>query len=105
VAAVTTTRSAVRPAGTQYTKGNTMTEEEIRVELAAILHEVAEIDPAEVQTDKSFVEDLDVDSLLMTEIVVAVEERFEVRIEDESANHIRTVGDLVNHLHGMLVAV
>ena len=55
------------------------TTEEIRSDLAEIVNEVAGIPADDVQLDKSFVDDLDVDSLSMVEVVVAAEEKFDVR--------------------------
>lgn len=82
-----------------------MTEEEIREGLAAILEEVAGTDPSEVQLDKSFVNDLDVDSLLMVEVVVAAEERFGISISEDDLKEGATVGDLVQSIQGTLAAV
>ena len=74
------------------------TTEEIRADLAEIVNEVAGIDPDDVQLDKSFVDDLDVDSLSMVEIAVVAEERFEVRIPDEEIKNLVTVGDAVTYI-------
>jgi acyl carrier protein len=82
-----------------------MNHEEIREGLAAILQEVAGTDPAEVQLDKSFINDLDVDSLLMVEVVVAAEERFDVSISEDDLKDGSTVGDLVRSIQGALAAV
>ncbi len=54
------------------------TTEEIRSSLAEIVNEVAGIPAGDVQLDKSFTDDLDVDSLSMVEVVVAAEEKFGV---------------------------
>jgi acyl carrier protein len=70
-----------------------MTREEIIAGLAEILEEVAGVDPADVAEDKSFTEELDVDSLSMVEVVVAAEERFGVKIPDDEVQNLRTVGD------------
>ncbi len=72
--------------------------EQIRTELADIVNEVAGVPADQVQLDKSFVDDLDVDSLSMVEIAVAAEERFEVRIPDEEIKNLRTVGDAVAYI-------
>lgn len=72
-----------------------MTESEITEQLAQILNEVAGVDPAIVSGDKIFVDDLDVDSLSMVEVVMAAEDRFGVRIPDEEMAGLRTVGDAV----------
>ena len=56
--------------------------------------------PAEVQLDKSFTEDLDIDSLSMMTIVVNAEERFGVRIPDDEVKNLTTVGDAVRFIQG-----
>ncbi|WP_110239996.1 acyl carrier protein [Nocardioides gilvus] len=71
------------------------TTEEIRSDLADIVNEVAGVDTDEVQLDKAFVDDLDVDSLSMVEVVVACEEKFGVSIPDDQVKNLRTVGDAV----------
>ena len=69
--------------------------EEIRSGLADIVNEVAGIPADDVQLDKSFIEDLDVDSLSMVEVVVAAEEQFGVKIPDDEVKNLKTVGDAV----------
>jgi acyl carrier protein len=69
--------------------------EEIRSSLAEIVNEVAGIPAEDVQMDKSFVDDLDVDSLSMVEVVVAAEEKFDVKIPDDEVKNLKTVGDAV----------
>ena len=72
-----------------------MTREEITAGLAEILEEVAGVPADDVQPDKEFVADLDVDSLSMVEIVVAAEEKFGVSIPDDEVKNLKTVGDAV----------
>jgi len=72
--------------------------EEIRTELAEIVNEVTGIPAADVQLEKSFTDDLDVDSLSMVEVVVAAEEKFDVRIPDDQVKNLRTVGDAVSYI-------
>ena len=74
------------------------TTEEIRADLADIVNEVAGIDADDVQLDKSFTDDLDVDSLSMVEVVVAAEEKFDVRIPDDAVKDLKTVGDAVSYI-------
>jgi acyl carrier protein len=69
--------------------------EEIRSGLADIVNEVAGIPADDVQLDKSFIDDLDVDSLSMVEVVVAAEEQFGVKIPDDEVKNLKTVGDAV----------
>jgi acyl carrier protein len=72
--------------------------EEIRSELAEIVNEVTGIPADDVQLDKSFTDDLDVDSLSMVEVVVAAEEKFDVRIPDDAVKDLKTVGDAVAYI-------
>jgi acyl carrier protein len=74
------------------------TDTDVRAELAEIVNEVAGVDADDVQLDKSFVDDLDIDSLSMVEIVVAAEEKFGVRIPDEEVKNLKTVGDAVSFI-------
>jgi acyl carrier protein len=74
------------------------TTEEIRAELADIVNEVTGIPAEDVQLEKSFTDDLDVDSLSMVEVVVAAEEKFSVRIPDDAVKDLKTVGDAVSYI-------
>jgi acyl carrier protein len=74
------------------------TTEEIRSELAEIVNEVTGIPTEDVQLEKSFTDDLDVDSLSMVEVVVAAEEKFDVRIPDDAVKDLKTVGDAVAYI-------
>jgi acyl carrier protein len=67
-------------------------------QLAEILQEVADVDPADVTPEKSFVDDLDVDSLSMVEVAMAVEEKFNAKIPDEQLAELKTVGDAVKYI-------
>ncbi len=71
------------------------TTEEIRAGLAEVVEEVTGIPADDVQLDKSFVDDLDVDSLSMVEVVVSAEDKFGVSIPDEQVKNLKTVGDAV----------
>ena len=72
-----------------------MTDEQIVSDLAVILNEVAGVDQSNVSADKSFLDDLEVDSLSMVEVVMAAEDKFGVKIPDEEVKNLRTVGDAV----------
>jgi acyl carrier protein len=74
------------------------TQPEILAGLADIVNEVAGVPVADVQLDKSFVDDLDIDSLSMVEVVVAAEEKFDVKIPDDDVKNLKTVGDAVSYI-------
>jgi acyl carrier protein len=81
-----------------------MSTEEIRAALADIINEVAGVDADDVQLDKSFVDDLDVDSLSMVEVVVEAEEKFGVTIPDDQVKNLKTVGDAVSFIESAQTA-
>jgi acyl carrier protein len=72
--------------------------EEIRAGLASILNEVADVAVEDVSDEKSFVDDLDVDSLSMVEVAMAAEEQFGVKIPDDELPKLKTVGDAVRYI-------
>jgi acyl carrier protein len=74
--------------------------DEIRAGLASILEEVADVSPADVTDEKSFADDLDVDSLSMVEVAMAAEEKFGVKIPDDELPKLKTVGDAVSYISG-----
>ena len=74
------------------------TRDEILEGLAEILEDVAGVNPDDVKEEKSFTEDLDVDSLSMVEVVVAAEEKFGVKIPDDEVQNLKTVGDAVSYI-------
>lgn len=75
-----------------------ITQEELIAGIAEIIEEVTGIEPSEVTIEKSFVDDLDIDSLSMVEIAVQTEDKYGVKIPDEDLASLRTVGDVVAYL-------
>jgi acyl carrier protein len=75
-----------------------VTNEEILGVLAEIVNEVAGVETNEITPDKSFVDDLDIDSLSMVEIAVQVEDRFGVKVPDDELANLKTVGDAVDYV-------
>jgi len=73
-------------------------QQEILSGLAEIVNEVAGVPVDNVQLDKAFTDDLDIDSLSMVEVVVAAEEKFGVKIPDDDVKDLRTVGDAVSYI-------
>jgi acyl carrier protein len=73
-----------------------MTEKEILEGLGEIIDEIAGVPADEVTPDKSFVDDLDIDSLSMVEIAVAAQDKFGVEIPDEELKNLKTVQDVVH---------
>jgi acyl carrier protein len=73
-----------------------MTEQEILAGLGDIVEEIAGVPAADVTPAKSFVDDLDIDSLAMVEIAVAAQDKFGVEIPDDQLKDLTTVQDVVN---------
>ncbi len=80
------------------TTAATATREELLAGLAEVLEEVAGTPADKVVPEATFDADLDIDSLTMVEVVVACEERWEVRIPDEALENLRTVGDAIDFI-------
>ena len=57
------------------------------------------VDAEKVTEEASFIDDLGADSLDIVELVMAMEEEFEVEIPDEEAENIKTVGDAINYIN------
>lgn len=64
----------------------------------AIIVEQLGVEEADVKIESSFIEDLGADSLDIVELVMALEEEFEITIPDEDAEKIRTVGEAVSYI-------
>ena len=75
-----------------------VTTQEIQEKLAEIVNDIAGCRIEDVQPDKSFVDDLDIDSLAMVEILVGCEDAFGVVIPDEDSKKLVTVGDAITYV-------
>lgn len=69
-----------------------MTKEEVFQNLAIVISDLAQVDAADIAPEKSFQEDLDIDSLELVELGVTVEEKFSVKIPDDVLGTLKTVG-------------
>lgn len=67
-------------------------------EVIDIVVEQLGVDKDDVSLEKSFVEDLNADSLDLTELIMTFEEKFSIEISEEEAEKLKTVGDVVNYL-------
>jgi len=81
-----------------------MTEEEILHGLREIIDEVAGVPADQVTPGKSFVDDLDIDSLSMVEIAVAAQDKFGVEIPDEQLKDLKTVQDVISYVQRAAVS-
>jgi acyl carrier protein len=81
-----------------------MTDQEILEGLGEIIDEVAGVPADQVTPDKTFVDDLDIDSLSMVEIAVAAQDKFDVEIPDEQLKDLKTVQDVIDYVRRSAVS-
>ncbi|MCC2032216.1 acyl carrier protein [Microbacterium allomyrinae] len=74
------------------------TSEEVLAGLAELITDETGISADEVALEKSFTDDLDIDSISMMTIVVNAEEKFGVTIPDDEVKNLKTVGDAVSYI-------
>src|SRR5215510_5272893 len=71
----------------------------IEAKVKSIIADQLGVGEDEIKPESSFIEDLGADSLDIVELVMAMEEEFEVEIPDEEAENIKTVGDAINYVN------
>ena len=67
-------------------------------EVKEVIVEQLNVSPEEVKPEAKFVEDLGADSLDVVEMIMALEEKFEIEIPDSEAEKIQTVQDVVDYI-------
>jgi acyl carrier protein len=91
--------SQIRAApGAETQRGDVLDRDKAVEEVRAILVEQLGVDPAEVTVESSFQEDLNADSLDLVELIMEMEDRFKIKIPDEEAEKIATVGQAVDYV-------
>ncbi len=79
-----------------------MDRNEVGERLRATLVSELGLDASKLSDEASFEEDLEVDSLGVVELLMALEDEFDVKIPDEEAENIQTVGQAIDMVHGKL---
>lgn len=75
-----------------------MDKAEIFEKVKKLCAEQLDIDEAKVVESASFQDDLEADSLDLVEMIMALEDEFDIKISDEEAENIKTVGDAVKYI-------
>ena len=70
--------------------------------LKKVIAEVLSVDPDEISEDSTFMDDLGADSLDIFQIIMGIEEEFDIEIPTEEAEKISTVGDAVEQIKNAL---
>jgi acyl carrier protein len=76
-----------------------MTATTIEGKVKSIIADQLGVSEDEIKLESSFIEDLGADSLDIVELVMAMEEEFEIEIPDEEAENIKSVGDAINYIN------
>lgn len=80
------------------TKQNEETTMSLEQEVIDIVVEQLGVDREDVTPQKSFIEDLNADSLDLTELIMTFEEKFGFEISEEEAEKLKTVGDVIHYI-------
>ena len=72
--------------------------------VAAIIVEQLGVSPEEIEPEASFMDDLGADSLDIVELVMAMEEEFDVEIPDDEASRILRICDAISYIRGRIEA-
>lgn len=60
------------------------------------------VDEKDINLDTSFQDDLNADSLDLVELIMALEDEFDLEFDDEEVDNIKTVGDAKNHINNLI---
>jgi len=71
---------------------------DIAEKVKEIVSDKLDVDGADIKEDQDFIEDLKADSLAIVEVVLALEEQFEIEIPDEDTEKIKTVRDAIDYI-------
>jgi acyl carrier protein len=75
-----------------------MLKEEIEVKIKSIITKKLAVSEDEIKPESSFLEDLGADSLDIVDLLMVMEDEFQIEIPEEDSESIKTVGDAINYI-------
>ncbi|MBP5327549.1 MAG: acyl carrier protein [Bacteroidales bacterium] len=75
-----------------------MTNEQLVEEISTIIEERLGVSASDITPEKSLVNDLGADSLDSVELIMSIEQKFDISIPEEAAENIKTVGDIISYV-------
>jgi acyl carrier protein len=81
-----------------------MSQDDILAKVSKIVAEQLEVNPSEVKEESNFANDLGADSLDVVELVMALEEEFDIEVPDEAAEKLLTVKSVVDYINERVAA-
>jgi acyl carrier protein len=70
--------------------------------IKAIISEQFDIDEDDITMETSFKEDLNADSLDLVELIMSLEDEFDLEVDDDKVENINTIGDVVNYINKII---
>lgn len=77
-----------------------LTKEQLTEEICAIIEERPGVAASEITPEKSLINDLGADSLDSVELIMSIEQKFDISIPEDAAENIKTVGDIIDYVKG-----
>jgi acyl carrier protein len=71
---------------------------DIAEKVKEIVSDKLDVDASDIREEQDFIQDLKADSLAIVEVVLALEEQFEIEIPDEDTEKIKTVRDAIEYI-------
>lgn len=81
-----------------------LSKSEIQLELSKALEDLFDLPPEKISRDARLVEDLDLDSIDAVDLMVRLQQYTGKRIASAEFKTVRTIGDVVDRIHGRLIA-
>lgn len=75
-----------------------LTDEQLFEEISAIVEERLGVAASEITPEKNLINDLGADSLDSVELIMSIEQKFDISISEDAAENIKTIGDIISYV-------